>query len=1081
MWITKLFVNRPTLVTVALAAIALGGIFSYATLINQNFPNIDFPTVRVRASYPGGSPSEIRDAIVRPLEDAIAGAPNLDHLTSTIQNGQASISATFVLGSDKTTDLVEVQRRVQSAEGNLPGDLVTPTIGSFDPGEADVATLVVTSRTLTPQALSLIVNNQIVPDLEQVPGIANVDAGGALTPAIEVDVDPARLSASGLTLADVVSAITNNNVRAPGGIVYQPDRETSVDVRGDVTGVKSVANLFLQPTAGGTGGATLGTGLSGTTRTTVAPLQTSGSPVFGASSAFNGWSVAPRYLQVTDVAHVFNGSEVRRVYSYVGPSLAITLDAQKTTGASEVTASKAVLAALPTLRARYPQVRFEVLRVQAEYTAQQIMAVWRTLAQGILLTGIVMLFFLRSWRNAVAVLIAIPSSLFIAFIIMKLANFTVDTVSLLAMTLIIGILVDDSIVVIENIERHYEHGEAPRTSAILGRSEIGPAAIVITLVDVVVFLPIAFLPGITGRFLAEFALVVVAATLTSLAVSFTITPALAGNWALLSRWKPWPVLDSFARGFERTREWYSTRVIDWALARPRLVFGICGATVAFAVVLLAFGAVGFEFFPSVDRGEVFVQVRYPTGSPLSLTNTVVQKISAQIAQLSEVQSVTGTAGSSQQSFGGSLNVGSSGQLHVFLKLNHKQSTEYWAKRFGQIAQGIAPGADVVAIPATGMGGGNAQPIDYLVSSLDDRPELYAGKVLAALQDTPGTLHATSSYQQLTPQVAVVFDRDRARALDVDIATAANAIRSSFGGSLVTQFETPKGIQYVQVTYPQSAQTNPQSALRLPIRARNGSLLTVGDIGTLQQDPVEPIMTRTNRQTVIHISANLEPGYALSNVQRTFRKRLAALGLPNFVSVTPNAGGQQANLAQTMEGMGVALLLSLLLVYLLMLGLYDSYRLPFIIMFAVPVAAVGAIGALALTRLTLNLFSLIGTILLVGLVSKNGILLAEFANNRIRRGIDKVTAIREAAHVRFRPIIMTTASMVAGMFPLALALEPGSGQRQALGVVVIGGLLSSLLLTLVVVPVAFVRFAPKYRPRPEPIPPPLPIPAEAPSP
>lgn len=1081
MWITRVFVNRPTLVTVVLAAIAIAGAFSYATLVNQQFPNIDFPTVQVHASYPGGSPSEIRDAIVRPLEDAIAGAPNLDHLTSTIQNGQATIAATFTLQSDKTTDLVEVQRRVQTAEGNLPGDLVTPTVGSFDPGEPTVATLVVSARTLTPEALSLLVNNQIVPDLEQVPGIANVNASGAMTPAIEVDVDPARLSASSLTLADVVSAITNNNVRAPGGIVYQRNRETSVDVRGDVTGVDSVADLFLQPTAGGTGGASLGTGLSGTSRTTIAPLETNGTPLSSQADAYNAWSVSPRYLQVANVAHIFNGAEVQRVYSYVGPSLAISLGAQKTTGASEVAASQAVLDTLPVLRARYPQAQFGVLNVQAKYTAQQINAVWRTLAQGILLTGIVMLFFLRSWRNSVVVLIAIPASLLIAFIIMKLVNFTVDTVSLLGMTLIIGILVDDSIVVIENIERHYEHGEAPRTSAILGRTEIGPAAIVITLVDVVVFLPIAFLPGITGRFLAEFALVVVAATLTSLAVSFTITPALAGNWALLSKWKPWPIFDAFARRFEQAREWYATGVIDWALARPKLVFGMCGATVLLTIVLLFAHAVGFEFFPAVDRGEVFVQVRYPTGSPLSKTNAAIAKLTAEIASQSDVEAVTGIAGASQQSFGGSLNIGSSGQLHVFLKLNRNEPTDYWARRFGQMGREAAPGADVVAIPATGMGGGNAQPIDYLVSSLDDRPELYAGKVMQALQNTPGTAHVTSSYQQLAPQVDVIFDRDRARTLDVDIATAANAIRSSFGGSLVTQFETPKGIQYVQVTYPQSAQTNLQSILRLPIRARNGSLLTVGDIAMLEEDPVEPIMTRTNRETVIHVSSNIAPGYALSTVQQDFHRRLAALDLPKDVSVMPMAGGQQANTAETMAAMGVALLLSLLLVYLLMLALYDSYRIPFIVMFAVPVAAVGAIGALAITRLTLNLFSLIGTILLVGLVSKNGILLVDFANNAIRRGVDRVTAIRQSAHVRFRPIIMTTASMVAGMLPLALALEPGSAQRQALGVVVIGGLLSSLFLTLVVVPVAFVLFAPRYRPRPEPIPPPLPIPSEAPVP
>jgi HAE1 family hydrophobic/amphiphilic exporter-1 len=1074
MWITRVFVNRPTLVTVALAAIALAGAVSFATLVNQQFPNIDFPTIQVHASYPGGSPSEIRDAIVRPLEDAIAGAPNLDHLTSTIQNGQASIAATFTLGSDKTTDLVEVQRRVGSAQGNLPSDLVTPTIGSFDPGEPTVATLVVTSRALTPTALSLLVNNQIVPDLDQVPGIANVNASGALTPAIEVAADPARLSSSGVTLADVVSAITSNNVRAPGGIVYEPDRETSVDVRGDVTDVDSVANLFLQPTAGGTGGATLNAGLSGNAPATVTPRQSAGSPIAASPSAFNAWSVAPRYVRVSDVARVYSGAETQRVYSYVGPSTAITLGAQKTTGASEVAASDAVLAALPVLRARYPAVDFKVLNVQAKYTAQQIDAVWRTLVQGIVLTGLVMLFFLRSWRNAIVVLIAIPSSLLIAITIMKLANFTLDTVSLLAMTLIIGILVDDSVVVIENIERHYERGEAPRTSAILGRTEIGPAAIVITLVDVVVFLPIAFLPGITGRFLAEFALVVVAATLTSLVVSFTITPSLAGNWALHSRWKPWKILEAFGRGFERVREFYSTRVIDWALARPRLVFGTCAATVLLAVLLLGAGAVGFEFMPAVDRGEIFVQVRYPTGTPLSITDAAVRRLVASISRQSDVQAVTGTAGASAQSFGGSLNIGSSGQLHVFLQLNRKGSTEYWARRFSQMGSAAAPGADIVAIPATGAGGGNQQPIDYLVESLDDQPAPYAAKVLAAVEATPGTAHVTSSYQTLSPQVDVVFDRDRARVLDIDIATAANAVRSSFGGSLVTQFETPKGIQYVQVTYPRSAQADPATIADIPIRARNGSLIRVGDIAQLAQDPVEPIVTRTNRQTVIHISANVAPGYALSSVANAVKRRIAALNLPNGVGVVPMAGGQQANLAQTLAGMGVALALSLLLVYLLMLALYDSYRIPFIIMFAVPVAAVGAIGALALTRQTLNLFSLIGTILLVGLVSKNGILLVDFANNRIRRGIDRVAAIRQSAHERFRPIVMTTAAMIAGMLPLALALEPGSAQRQALGVVVIGGLLSSLLLTLVVVPVAFVRFAPRYRPQPEPIPVPVPV-------
>ncbi len=340
-------------------------------------------------------------------------------------------------------------------------------------------------------------------------------------------------------------------------------------------------------------------------------------------------------------------------------------------------------------------------------------------------------------------------------------------------------------------------------------------------------------------------------------------------------------------------------------------------------------------------------------------------------------------------------------------------------------------------------------------------------MLAALEATPGGAHANSSVQKLVPQVDVTFDRERARALNVDIATAANAVRASFGGTQVAQFATDRGVNYVQVTYPESAQTSVSEIAGIPFRTRSGELEHVGDVARLVNDPNSPLMSRVNRQTVVHVSANIAPGAALSNVQKAFEKRLAALGLPAGVAVRPNAGGQQQNLAQTVAGLGYALLLAFALVYLLMVALYDSYRLPFIIMFAVPVASVGAIGALALTGSTLNLFSLIGTIMLVGLVSKNGILLVDFANHRIRAGIDSRAAIVESAHERFRPIVMTTASMIAGMSPIALALDPGSSVRRALGVAVIGGLTSSLLLTLVLVPVAFVWFAPRHPHHDEP--------------
>ena len=1161
MWPTRLFVLRPALVFVSLALIGVAGAISLMTIVQQQFPNIDFPTITVRASYPGGSTTEIRDAVVRPIEDAIAGAPDLDHINTTVQQGQATISAVFSLNSNKTTDLVQVQRRLLVAQSQLPSDMPAPTVGTFDPAEATILTIGLSSPSLTAGELSAIVTNNIVPDLEQVDGVSNVNVGGLVTPAIEVTVNPNSLVASGLTLNDIVSTISQNNEREPGGIAYLPNHETTIDVRGDVSNAATVADLpvfasspftstfgnasYNEPALPGSPGAPANSSSSAssagatvalpspaaqssaapaasaaaaapaivvtpapiassspmpspsasasaspapaampnlaasaiaqssaTAAATAAPAQTqstTGAASGGSSSyagpalsSLNPWSASARLIRVGDVAAVTDSFEPQRQYSYVGTVPTISLSIQKATGASEVTAAQNVMQALPAIERTYPEMNFQILNDQASYTKQQIWGVFHTLIEAIAITAVVMLFFLRSWRNAVVVLISIPASLCVTLTAMKLVNFTIDTVSLLAMTLIIGILVDDSIVVLENVERHHENGEAPKEAAIKGRTQIGPAAVVITLVDVVVFLPIAFLPGTVGKFLSEFALVVVVATLTSLCISFTVTPALAGNWSLLSRWKAPKPIERFAEGFENLRQWYAHRALPWALRRPVPVVAVSGVAVIFAVLLVPLGAVGFEFMPPVDRGEIFVQATYPIGTPLTTVNAGIAALAARFSKISDVQSQTALAGGTQSNFGGLLVQGSVGQIHVFLKTNRRRSTNFWAPVLGRIAQQVAPTAKVVSIPATGTGGGNAQPIDYLITSTDDHPEAYEAKIAQALRETPGTANVNSSAEKLAPQVDVYFDRDQARVLGINIGQAAGGIRAAFGGTLATQFTTSRGTKYVQVLYPRSFQTSLGAVSRIPVRTLGGTLAYVGDVARYVEDPSEPLMTRTNRETVVHVQSNLTPGAVQSIVQRNFTRRLATLGLPSSVAVKANVGGQQQNLSDTVRGMSTALLLSFLLVYLLMVALYDSYRLPFIIMFAVPVAAVGALTSLAITHQELNLFSLIGTVLLVGLASKNGILLVDFANHMVERGMDRSAAMIEAARERFRPIVMTTCAMIAGMTPIALALDAGAAQRQALGIVVIGGLISSLLLTLVLVPVMFMWLGPKPR-------------------
>ncbi|MDQ6767278.1 MAG: efflux RND transporter permease subunit [Candidatus Eremiobacteraeota bacterium] len=1014
--LTKLFVARPTLAAVLIMALTIGGLLTLLSLREQELPNVSVPIVDIIIFYPGASPAEMRDSIARPIEDELAGAPYLEHTQTTIHQGFTSIVAQFSLKSSRTEDLVEVQRRMQTAQSQLPGDLPTPRIETFDPGESAVVTLAVASKTLSAGALSAVIQNGLIPAIEQIPGVSYVQANGIVTPSVQVEVDPKALKDNNLTINDVVSAIAVNNIRLPGGILYGSERETGINIRGDVSGPDSIANIEIPRNNG---------------------------------------------IRIGEVARVLDSYAPERIYSYVDGEPNFFLTVQKTIGANEVDTAKSVKAALSDLERRFPGTYLSVIDDQSAYTQALLSGVLRTLIEGILLVAIVMIFFLRSWRNAATVLVAIPTSLFATLIVMRLLNFTLDTVSLLAMTLITGILVDDSIVVLENSERHREQGEPPVRAAINGRLEIGLAAIVITLVDVVVFLPIAFLPGIVGKFLGEFAVVVVVATLSSLLVSFTITPALAGNWSLFSSKRTLRIINEFTAGFERLRDWYAERALPWGLAHPLAVVGIAVVTLFAALALIwPTGLVGFEFDPPQDNGEIFVQLSYPSGTPLSVTRQAVRAIEREVNLIPDLRTETSLAGAAMSPVGGYMVDGGVGQVDLRLRPDRRNSTEYYVDEIRRMAQQIAPGANPVVIPATNTHGGNSQPIDYLVSTTVGDVTPYAQKVYLALRDTPGAANVYSSASSLAPQLNITFDKDAARRRNVDLAAMATAIRAAFGGVRATQFHTQDGLKDVQVTYPLSHQRTQDEIKNIRVRSNTGEIIKVGDLAHLTSTVSTRSIDRVDRQTVVHVSANVARGSTLSGVQRAFAAKLDGLYLPESVRVVPNSNGTQQNLSDTVRGMALSLVFGMLLVFLLMVALYNSYRSPFIIMFSVPVAVVGALGGLALTHETLNAFSLIGTVLLIGLVSKNGILLVDYANQLRERGMERLAAIKESARVRFRPIVMTTAAMVFGMLPLGLGLDHAVQSRKSLGIVVIGGLISSLLLTLILIPVVYVRLSPK---------------------
>jgi HAE1 family hydrophobic/amphiphilic exporter-1 len=1029
----RLFVNRPTLVFVIIAACSLAGIYSWFTLVRQLFPTVDLPTISVTATYSGASTTEMRDTVVRPLEDSIAGAPNLDYMTSSIQQGQATISVTFLIKSDKNADLLEVQKRVQNAGYKLPTDMHTPTVSSLDPSESTVVTVFASSATLSPNDLSVIITNTVVPRLEQVPGISNATAQGAVTPALVASLDPQRIAASGATVSDVISAIANNNNRAPGGYATRSGKETSVDVRGDITTPATIGDLLLP---GSSTGATIPSGLP-------------------------AWTTAARLLRVSDVAKVYPGFEPPRTYAFHSGLSAINLTLQKTTGASEVDASNAVIAALPSIRKEFPDITFTLGTIAATNTQVQLDGVVHTLAEAIALTALVMLFFLRSWRNAVVVIVAIPTSLGVTLTIMRACNFTLDTVSLLAMTLVIGILVDDSIVVIENVARQREHGLGIKESAIAGAAEIGLPAIVITFVIVAVFLPVAFLPGIIGKFMFGFAIDIVVATITSLLISFSVTPSLAGNWSLKSTWKAWPIIDAFNTQFDRLSFWYVHAALPWGVRHPKTVIVACVVAFFASIALIPLGFVGAEFIPAVDRGEFTVQLTMPPGTAIASTSaatvTLERYIEAHVTDLARESAVAGSFTSQL----GVVNQGNVAEINATLVSNPKRSTRQWADDLTREFAPLVPDASVTVIPATGINGGVSQPISYVVTGTggaDPQPD--ATKLAAMLAAIPGAQNVTNGAGAPAPQLEVHFDRDVARALNVDIGTASSTIRAAFGGTAVTQYDAPQGLTDVEVIYPGDAREDLRAIGAIAVRTNAGNIVHIGDFTHMVNVLAPPIITRQDRQTVVTIGANVADGFSQTNVQNAFTAKLKGYRFAPGVGFGTTAGGTGQDLNDTITGMSTALLVAVVLVYLLMVALFDSYISPVIILGSVPVAVVGALVALAITHKTLNLFSLIGVILLIALVAKNGILLVDFANSARAHGLDKVAAIVRSAHVRFRPIMMTTIAMIAGMAPLSLALEAGATERQALGIVVIGGLTSSLVLTLVLIPVLYVWLAPK---------------------
>ena len=1018
MWLTRFAITRPVITAMFFIGLAVYGLISYNSLGINQFPNVSFPVVAVIAGYPGASPSEMEKLVIKPIEDQIDGMENLDRISATAQEGSAVVIARFKLDTDLNYETIDVQRRVDTARVYMPADLTPPTVQKFSNSSNPIIDEALTSTRMSPAALSDLVTQHIVPDLKTVPGVLDAQAAGNTQREIHVYPDQSRMLTTNTTLLDINNALTYNNANLPGGRIDSATQETTVSVHADIQQPADILQI---------------------------PMQVLNGSQIGVANAS---------LKIGDVATVDDGHIENRLPSNYNGNASVLLSIVRQVDSDTVKTTDATRAKFKELVKQYPDVKFSEIDADADYTRASVNGVLQSLIEGIALTAIVMLLFLHAWRNAVVVMIAIPSSLLATFIVMKLMGFTLDFISLMGLGLTIGILVDDSIVVLENITRRRDLGDTPMEAAYNGRTEIGQAALTITLVDVVVFLPIAFLSGILGKFMKEFGFVIVVATLFSLLVSFTLTPLLAGRWSVKKRspavplWALW-----FQKGFDRLGRWYAERALPWALGHRILVPAICALLVVGSIALVPLGFVGSEFIPSTNTGVLNGSLQYRVGQPLAVTIQGMSKLELGLLKIDGVASVLSTTGS-KQSGNSNLTGGNLASFTVILDKSRRRETDRVlgeARKLG----GLVPGADY-HIATEGGGGGGGSPIQFTLTGPDTALATAANKIAALLKTQPGVVNIQTGANDNGPRLDIRIDARRANVIGVAPADAATIARIAIGGNISTRVRLENGLTDVRLELPAARRDDLTTIRQLQIRAASGALIPLSSVASFTMTTAPTQIERQARERVERVSADVDPNahVALGTILGAVQPKIAQPGfLPSGVHALADGDADLYN--QTFKSMGLALATSFLLVYMLMVVLYGSFLEPLVVMFSVPVAIVGALGGLAIRHQTLNLFSMIAIVMLFGLVAKNGILLVDYANQQRKKlGLDVFAAMKAAAVTRFRPILMTTCAMIFGMLPLSLGLTEGAEERVSMGTVLIGGLISSLILTLALVPVMY---------------------------
>jgi hydrophobic/amphiphilic exporter-1 (mainly G- bacteria), HAE1 family len=1013
MILSDLSVKQPVFATMMMVALVVLGIFSYKELSIDLFPDVDFPVVTVQTIYPGVAPETVETEVTKRVEESMNPIEGVKHISSTTTEGVSIVVAEFELGTDVNTAAQDVRSKVAALRRDFPTGVEDPVIERMDPADMPIVSLSVSSPHLSPKELTSLTEKVIRKQLENIEGVGSLKIVGGQRREIQVFLNTERMKAYGLTVPEVVLALKRENIEVPAGKVNSGAMEELVRVEGKVADPKLFQNLIVKAIRG-----------------------------------------VPVYLG--EIARISDGYEEQRTLALINGKRALAVELRKQSGSNTVDVAESVKAALPVLNQGLPgRTRLDIVRDSSLFIRESVDDVKNTLVLGALFTIFIVFLFLNSWRSTVITGLTLPVSIISAFIIMRVLGFSLNILTLMGLSLSVGLLIDDAIVVRENIVRHMQFGRDHFEAARIGTSEIGLAVMATTFSIIAVFVPIAFMKGIVGQFFYEFGITVAFAVLVSLFVSFTLDPMLSSRWfdpavetnrqrRGLSR-----LFEAFDKWFLQLRNVYEKSI---AFSLRHRVGVMAVSLIVFAASLVVFDRLGQDFMPSYDRGEFQVSFKTNPGSALEQTEHISNDVVRVIAGKPGVDYTFTTIGA------GSTAALNEGTIYVKLKpasqrpLSDAQLRDQLRREFADYGRATISLEDVADM-------GDSRPLQISVKGpAIAEIDRISAEVAGLVRGVPGAVDVDRSLDRDKPEIKIRIDRKLASDLGINLESLAVTVRALLNGEVATQFEDEDGDAYdvrVRLADQQRKSVDALSDIDLLSSkkddAGNDLLIPVGQVASFHRGASLAQIRHLDLVREIRIFANAA-NRPLGNVEDDIKERLESYRLPAGYSVSFT--GESEDMSESFDSIYDALILAVVFIYLILASQFASFTHPLAIMLSLPLSLIGVAVILVLTGDTLNIMSMIGVILLMGLVTKNAILLIDYTKRLRLEGRDRTVALIEAGRTRFRPIVMTTMAMIAGMLPLAFEIGAGSELRAPMARAVIGGLITSTLLTLIAVPVVY---------------------------